>query len=115
MNPPFPLSLSIPGMVGRLCSSGDPEVVLTALFPTCAAGRIGSHRDDAQDFDNADNQRYEYRDQGDVQIIVELTDWFDKSPPVGAKHQDAISGIREAHARQEQRREDHDVHEARST
>ena len=67
------------------------------------------HRNNREHFDGTHDKRHQHRNQGNVQVIIELTNGFDKGPAIGAKHQYAIRRIQQAHTGGEQCREDENV------
>src|SRR6266550_4046938 len=86
----------------------EAKVEINKVIPDTST-QVELHSDNTQYFDCAHYQGYEHRDQGDVQVVVELTYRFDESPTIGSEHQDTIGGVHEAHARREQRRENQNV------
>ena len=63
---------------------------------------------DAQDLDSAHHERDEDRDEGDVEVVVELADGLDVRPAVGPEHEDAVGRVDRAHPGREERGQDQD-------
>src|SRR2546422_4419416 len=53
--------------------------------------------DNTQSLDAPNEERDQHGDQRNIQVVVQLTHGFDKSPAICTKHQDTIGGIYQAH------------------
>ena len=70
--------------------------------------------DERERFNSTNYERDEDRDEGDGEVVVELTDGFDEGPAVGAEHEDVVGGVNERHAGGEEDGEDEDGAERKS-
>ena len=50
---------------------------------------------ESQSLDASDDERNDYGNAGDGDVVVELANWLSKGPPVGAQHEDVVCGIDE--------------------
>src|SRR6266478_9664811 len=80
------------------------EVQLAEIIPD-ASREIQQAADNRNDLNCSHHQGYQHRNQGDVQIVVELPDRFHESPAIRAEHYNAIGSVKQAHASREQQGE----------
>src|SRR5579884_2901241 len=63
----------------------------------------GFATDHVQDLGRPDRKRYEYRNQRDVQVVVELPDRLHLCPPVRTQHGHTVSGVDQRHSGHEEK------------